>query len=240
MAPLLPLEPEMLDPPNLRMSSLLRSGMSLALDKMSEEKKEFQQSVTHSLQNSPNRLSASKYNKYNFSNCNYLFQSLQDALDANHIRLQIGSIETIKQYADETHLKVLRQQARCAVYLVKRYLGYLRLGVENLKKQREKNLQAQLFHSERQRAVQAQVFRGMRQVIDKEAKWLEAVREEFGMQLLERTLGQMKQFVKISKCERNHENNIKNGFFKVLNQEVEARNENGYRVQEVLVGRKLK
>ena len=76
MAPLLPLEPEQMDPPNLRMSSLLRSGMSLALDKMSEEKKEFQQSVTHSLQNSPNRMSAQKHNKFNFTNCNYLFQSL--------------------------------------------------------------------------------------------------------------------------------------------------------------------
>ncbi len=41
MAPILALDPEMLDPPNLRMSTLLRSGMSLALQKMEDEKKEF-------------------------------------------------------------------------------------------------------------------------------------------------------------------------------------------------------
>jgi hypothetical protein len=41
MAPLLALDAELLDPPNLRMSTLLRSGMSLALQRMEDEKKEF-------------------------------------------------------------------------------------------------------------------------------------------------------------------------------------------------------
>ena len=72
MAPLLALDAEMLDPPNLRMSTLLRSGMSLALAKMEEEKKEFQDSVQKTLRDSPNR-SARAYTPFNFTNCNFLF-----------------------------------------------------------------------------------------------------------------------------------------------------------------------
>ena len=132
MAPLLALDAEMLDPPNLRMSTLLRSGMSLALAKMEEEKKEFQDSVQKTLRDSPNR-SARAYTPFNFTNCNFLFQTLLDGWEGAAVRMQIGSIEIIKSYAEQVHKKILRQQARCAVYLVKRYLGYLRLGAANIK-----------------------------------------------------------------------------------------------------------
>ena len=104
--------------------------------------------------------------------------------------------------------------------MVKRYLKYMRLGVENIKKSREKKFQASNLHFKFQKRFQRHVFKGIRQVLDKEAKWLEAVKEEFAMQLLERTLVLMKQFVKITKCERNHEMNIKQGFFKVACEEL--------------------
>jgi hypothetical protein len=99
MAPLLSLDADMLDPPNLRMSTLLRSGMSLALQKMEDEKKEFQDSVQRTFRDSPNR-SARNYTPFNFTNCNFLFQKLLDGWEGSAIRVQIGSIEILKSYAD--------------------------------------------------------------------------------------------------------------------------------------------
>jgi|LauGreDrversion4_2_1035121.scaffolds.fasta_scaffold204924_1 hypothetical protein len=102
MAPLLALDPDMLDPPNLRMSTLLRSGMSLALQKMEDEKKEFQDSVQRTLRDSPNRSARGgpAYTPFNFTNCNFLFQTMLDGWEGAAVRMQIGSIEIIKSYAD--------------------------------------------------------------------------------------------------------------------------------------------
>ena len=57
---------------------------------------------------------------------------MQDAIDATSVRDQIGAVETLKHYADQVHLKILRQQARCGVYLLKRYLNYMKLAVTNV------------------------------------------------------------------------------------------------------------
>ena len=45
--------------------------------------------------------------------------------------------------------KILRQQARCAVYLVKKYLGYLRLGAANYKAYKAKVSKAEAFREKK-------------------------------------------------------------------------------------------
>lgn len=112
MAPLLPLQPDMMDSPNIRLSQLLRSGMTLALQKLEDDRKDFHASVSQSLQSSPNRTLSPKQRAFNFDNVNYLYQKMLDGLEGVESRAQVDAWETLFKHSEDHKLKIMKQQAR--------------------------------------------------------------------------------------------------------------------------------
>jgi hypothetical protein len=110
--------------------------------------------------------------------------------------MQIGSIEIIKSYAEQVHKKILRQQARCAVYLVKRYLGYLRLGAANIKAFKAKEARAKSLIAKKQLRRKRVLFKAIQRTLYAERVWLQEVIAEFNSNRLEQVLTCWKSYVK--------------------------------------------
>ena len=77
--------------------------MSLALLKMEDDKREFQQSVSNSL--SPRK----KEDPYqNFHNLNFMVQSLSNTFDRNLSSVMIDAMERLNVYSESLRVAVIR------------------------------------------------------------------------------------------------------------------------------------
>jgi hypothetical protein len=71
---------------------MLRSGMSLALLQIEEDRKDFQASVSQTL--SPDGTSR----PFNFPTINYLVQSLSDAIVGSNSRFYVAAFDALRDY----------------------------------------------------------------------------------------------------------------------------------------------
>jgi hypothetical protein len=109
--------------------------MSLALQRMDDDKRDFQECVSRSLlsspnhSQSPNRTHAAALPQHSFETCNALFQALLDGTEGNLSRGLVDAWDTLALYSTRVHELVLRQQARGQVHLLRSSLELMRLAL---------------------------------------------------------------------------------------------------------------